>query len=137
MKLDGDFNLACADCGSTDIVEMGCEKADLIFRSDYGVSDFYRLGIAHGEWSQKQFGSDADLGPEAPLAHLAKEVLEMMGDPSDLSEYADGLLLLLDSSRRAGFTANQLLKAAFDKLEINKSREWGEPNEDGSVEHVR
>lgn len=139
----------CSTCGKTEVQTNGSPKwittafDDFEFCSEHCASSwaqrnpFATLGREHGEWSQTQFGLDSERGPEGPLAHLAKEVEEMAADPTDLSEYADGLLLLLDASRRAGFTADQLLEAASVKLKVNMEREWGEPNPDGSVEHIR
>lgn len=71
------------------------------------------------------------------LAHLVKELGELIDDPYDVMEYADCFMLLLDAARVSGYTADVVLAAAWVKLEVNKKREWGPPNEDGSVEHVR
>lgn len=89
------------------------------------------------EWSQKTFGTDQERGPEGPLKHLAKEVEECLKNTKDLVEYCDLLFLVFDSTRRAGFTYDQLVTAAFDKLEINKSRKWGKASATEAVEHIR
>ncbi len=86
-------------------------------------------------WTAKQFGENRS--PSPPIAHLAKEVKELADDPFDRFEYADCLLLILDAANNAGISADVLLKTAFQKLEINKQRKWGKPNEAGFVEHVR
>lgn len=98
---------------------------------------FERLAADHAAWSQEQFGSDSYRDWRGPLAHLRKELSEIENQPHDRFEWADAFLLLLDSARRAGINATGLLIAGEDKLGINKSREWGDPNDDGSVEHVR
>jgi len=87
------------------------------------------------EWSDATFGE----GRQAtrPLRHLAKEVQEAIAHPEDHEEYADCLILLLDAYRMTGGGADQLLETAFEKLEINKKREWGTPDENGVVEHIR
>lgn len=54
-----------------------------------------------------------------------------------LYEFADLFFLIVDSARRAGFTWDMLLAAAFAKLAINKGRTWQKPTTDGAVEHVR
>ena len=98
---------------------------------------FNALAQAHSDWSQATFGSDQERDHTGPLAHIKKEIEEIAAAPHDGSEWADGLLLLLDGARRAGFPADLLLAEAKAKLAINIDRTWGAPNEDGSVEHVR
>lgn len=93
---------------------------------------------AQAEWSQATFGPDNERGPIGPLKHLAKEVAEVMADPSDIMEFTDCLFLLFDSTRRAGFTFEELRDAAWKKLEINKARKWQTPPKgDEAIEHVR
>lgn len=90
------------------------------------------------EWSRKTFGTDQERGPLGPLKHLAKEVQEVLNDPTDSMEYADLLFLVFDAARRSGLTYRGLLDLCFKKLEINKSREWQKPTSpDEAVEHVR
>lgn len=100
-------------------------------------SELHQFWNDHAEWSQKTFGLDGVRGPAGSLNHLAKEVKEALDRPGDLAEYADMLLLTFDATRRAGFTFDQLVAASRSKLEVNKLRKWGKPNDDGSVEHVR
>ena len=98
----------------------------------------YHFWKAQAEWSRRTFGSDTSRGPIGPLKHLAKEVNETLAAPNDLEEYADCLFLLFDASRRAGFGYDDLLNAAWDKLEKNKAREWPTPGPgDEPVEHIR
>lgn len=108
------------------------------------ISDIFDLGEAllslsrdHAAWSQKTFGSDADRGPIGALKHLAKEAVEAQDSPGDSSEYADCLLLLLDASRRAGFSPLALIRCAQNKMQANKARDWPAPLADEPVEHVR
>jgi hypothetical protein len=91
-------------------------------------------------WSQLTFGSDEVRGPIGPLKHLEKEAKEVQEKPDDLVEYADCLLLVLDSARRAGFSLRQLLDATDAKLQINKKRVWPKPQpgqEKEAIEHNR
>lgn len=90
-------------------------------------------------WSQSVFGTDAERGPIGPLKHLAKEAVEAQaGPPFALTEFVDCLFLTFDATRRAGFTFDQLVAAAWTKLEINKARQWTKPTKgDEAVEHVR
>jgi hypothetical protein len=96
-----------------------------------------RLAANAAEWSQQTFGPDNVRGPLGPLKHLEKEAREAQKEPTDLTEYADCLLLILDASRRAGFSVDQVIDAAFVKLEVNKARTWPKPVDDMPVEHVR
>jgi hypothetical protein len=89
------------------------------------------------EWSQKTFGNDDERGPKGPLNHLRKECLEAIADPTDIMEFADCLILLDDAARRAGFTNEQLHKAALVKVQINRSRTYLKPTGDDISEHVR
>jgi hypothetical protein len=86
-------------------------------------------------WSDATFGDERP--PTRPLHHLAMEVQELIAEPHDDEEYADCLILLLDAYRMAGGNTKQLLDTAFQKLEINKQRDWGTPDENGVVEHIR
>jgi hypothetical protein len=99
------------------------------------MKEFWRQ---QAEWSQATFGLDNERGPVGALKHLAKEVQEAQADPTDLEEYADCLFLLFDATRRAGFTYNQLLLKAFEKLDKNRLRKWPKPStNDEPIEHVR
>lgn len=100
-------------------------------------ADFIAFWHAHSEWSQATFGTDQERGPVGSLKHLAKEVQEVLADPTDIIEFADLLFLVFDSTRRAGFTPEQLIEAANAKLAVNKSRQWQKPTSDEPVEHVR
>lgn len=96
--------------------------------------DFTHFQKVHGEWSDKTFGKR---NPVAPLHHLKKEVEEVIKEPFDIEEYADCLLLLMDSARIAGFNMDDLYFAAHRKFAKNKQRKWGKPDENGVVEHIR
>lgn len=115
----------------------------------------YELGEALGElardqgkWSQETFGTDAERGPIGALKHLAKEAVEaeqavimnsgIGGDRGIIAEeLADCFLLILDASRRAGFTAFELIQAAEQKMEINKRRVWPKTVGDVPTEHAK
>lgn len=100
-----------------------------------GLDEFWR---SQAIWSEATFGTPAELGPIGPLKHLAKEAVEAQKDVTDLSEFADCLLLTFDATRRAGFTYEQLVAAAWTKLEVNKARKWQKPtSSDEAIEHDR
>jgi dATP/dGTP diphosphohydrolase len=96
---------------------------------------------AQSEWSQATFGTDQERGPIGALKHLAKEVQEALDSEKDgkldLMELVDCLFLTFDSTRRAGFSYDQLLSKAWEKLRINKARKWSKPTSDEPVEHDR
>lgn len=92
---------------------------------------------AHAEWSTATFGTPTERGPVGPLKHLAKEVEEAIATPDDLMEYADLFLLTCDATRRAGFTCEQLMDAAWAKLAICRARKWPKTAATEAVEHVR
>ena len=52
-------------------------------------------------------------------------------------EFADCFILLLDAARKEGLFAKDILKAIVNKMEINKARKWGKPDENGVMEHIR
>lgn len=87
------------------------------------------------EWSDATFGPGQRT--EGMIAHLALEVQELKESPESIKEYADCFMLLIDVAGSVGFNMDDLVRATFDKLEVNKKRKWGPTNEDGSVEHVR
>ena len=105
------------------------------------MHDFWN---AQAEWSRATFGSDQERGPLGPLKHLKKEIDKELlpeveaGGRGDLIEYVDAQFLIFDACRRAGYTYEQFLEAAWTKLDINRARQWQKPaSPDEPVEHVR
>lgn len=108
------------------------------------------------EWSDAAFG-EHQRNP-AILHHLKKEVSELI-EAIELyqngntiktpykkinkllkdvwGEYADCMMLLLDSAHHFGLTAERLLYITKQKLDVNEQREWGKPDKNGVVEHIR
>lgn len=117
------------------------------FKADYVISwmlanyppaqpakDRDQVRSEHAEWSQATFGN---VGPVGPLKHLSKEALEAAAEPGDLSEWADMQFLLWDAQRRAGITDEQITQAMFEKLAVNKQREWPEPKDGEPRLHIK
>jgi hypothetical protein len=107
------------------------------------MTELQKLMNEISEWSDKTFG-DGKRNP-AIVYHLKKEVDELIdvfeNNPRNEHrqlwfEYADCMMLLLDSAFHAGFTADDLLLAVKEKLEINKNRKWGKPDANGVIEHT-
>ena len=46
-------------------------------------------------------------------------------------------MLLLDCATHMGYDADDLVTATYNKLQININREWGAPDDNGVVEHIR
>lgn len=97
----------------------------------------HEFWIELSKWSQSTFGKDSDRGPYWSLEHLRKEADEAQVDPENIEEYADCLFLVLDAARRAGFTLDDLVDAAFDKLDVNRNRKWLEKTGNTLIEHIR
>ncbi len=118
------------------VFAIECHQRDIVKQVPNG--DFHAFARAQSEWSQATFGTDLLRGPIGPLKHLAKEAAEAQENPTDVMEFADCLFLTLDASRRAGFSSEALLRAAWEKLTINEAREWPKVTDaNAAVEHVR
>jgi len=105
-----------------------------------------------GAWSNKTF-DNGNHTPKRSISisyHLQKEAKELtealeryFANPSQANkdavrkEIADVTTLLLDSGSKFGMTARQIILEGFKKLEINKKRTWGQPDQNGVVEHIR
>jgi len=109
-------------------------------------------------WSDETFGKERTGKPIA--YHLKKEVDEVIESIDNfhkdrpygkdkeslallrkrrervLFEIADCMMLLLDVAAHEQYTFKLIMMAVEDKLEINKRRKWGEPDENGVVEHI-
>ena len=83
-----------------------------------------------GNWGNSQFPQST---PTSILAHLKKEVDEFIesGDPE---EGADCFMLLLHWFYRHNI---DLLETAKEKFNIIIFREWGEPDKNGVIEHIK
>jgi len=110
------------------------------------------------KWSDENFGSHRTGKPIAH--HLKKEIDELIEaidsfhkdrpygkDKKTLEllrerrkrvtfELADCMMLLLDIASHEQITFKLLMITVQEKLEINKKRKWGEPDENGVVEHI-
>lgn len=84
--------------------------------------------------------------PISKLHHLAKEIPELIdelenGYQTDVKstemEYADCFLLLLGSAAIYGLSADDIQRIVREKLEINRNRKWGTPDENGVVLHIK
>lgn len=112
------------------------------------------------KWSDDTFGKYRTASPMAH--HLKKEIdelidaLKQLDDEaythSDITaigvqelmrknkrvlfELADCLTLIVDCAAHSQINMNTLISASEEKLKINKDRIWGNPDENGVVEHI-
>ena len=108
------------------------------------------------EWSDEQFNEGVfNHERSLPIAHhLKKESEELIEALSiffsnrktdDFSikienigeELADVFMLILDCATHMGYDSDDLVTAAFNKLEVNRGRKWGKPDKNGVVEHIK
>lgn len=94
------------------------------------------------EWQDSIF---TQATPLSAVTHLQREVVELTfaiqteqlkrdGKKDIETELSDGFLLLIGVAHLSGI---DLEKALAEKMAINKAREWGKPDAQGVVEHVR
>jgi len=97
------------------------------------------------KWQRETFPQSS---PISKLHHLAEEIPELIEEiekhyhnSGDLKatelEYADCFILLLGSAFMYGLKAEDIFRIIREKLEINKSRIWGTPDENGVVKHIK
>lgn len=122
-------------------LETDHDDIAMMFLNEVYISGLQRLMNDISEWSDKTFG-EGQRNP-AIAYHLKKEVdelikaLEEKDETHIRFEYADCMMLLLDSAKHYGFNASHFLFITRMKLNINKTRKWGKPDENGVVEHIK
>ena len=87
------------------------------------------------KFSGNTFGSPSKRNCIYPLRHLKDEIEELIAAPNDKMEWADCTLLLLDAAWRKGYSLEDLIDFAIEKLEINKKRKW-KKNSEGYFKHI-
>jgi hypothetical protein len=90
-------------------------------------------------WQKQTFPKATSL---SKVLHLEKEVIELRNDlignyPDKRLEYADCFLLLYGSAASDGMSYQDICDAIAEKMEINKNRKWGKPDENGVGHHVK
>jgi hypothetical protein len=73
---------------------------------------------------------------DSKAEHLGREVMEWRKAPQLIMECADVFLLTLGCACKQGFTVEQLLSAAHEKMDINNLRRWSHPDEQGVHHHI-
>jgi NTP pyrophosphatase (non-canonical NTP hydrolase) len=88
--------------------------------------------------------------PISKLKHLEQEVAETIraietfdGDEEQISdadireEFADCFALLFGAALAFGLSVEDIADAMEAKLEKNKKRKWGQPDQNGVVNHIK
>lgn len=101
------------------------------------VKSLIELENERWPWSEKTF---PEATPLSSLCKLREEIKEIEQDLSQGNlypeEYADAMMCLLDSAKRAGITVEEILLAYELKTEKNKKRKWSK-NPDNSYSHIK
>jgi len=127
--------------------------------NEKGLERLQALMNEVSEWSDKQFNEGVfNHERSLPIAHHLKkeseELIEALSsffitinrvEDADLilrlehvgEELSDVFMLLLDCATHMGYDADDLVTATYNKLQININREWGAPDDNGVVEHIR
>lgn len=89
------------------------------------------------EWNLATFGPG--LRTEGTVAHIRKELDEVLADPTDHKEWVDILILSLNGLVRLGLSPAEIIAAVKAKHEVNKSRKWPDwrDHPDTPIEHDR
>lgn len=101
-----------------------------------GINDLQKEIV---EWSTKTFG-DRQTSAIPVCNHLLKEVNELKESISRLDgykeEFADCFILLIEVANTLEISGDDLIELARQKMEKNKKRKWGQPDENGVIEHI-
>ena len=83
-----------------------------------------------GQWAETTFTKST---PESAFNHLKREVKELSNNLHDGKEMADIVMIIAHLASKAGI---DLEAEIIKKFNVNKSRRWGEPDEEGVCEHI-
>lgn len=89
-------------------------------------------------WSTKTFGPGHRTG--GVIEHIRKELDEIEGNPLDVDEWVDVIILAFDGAWRAGYEPREIIAAIKAKQAKNEARSWPDwrtQSEDRAIEHVR
>lgn len=94
------------------------------------------------EWQDATFPKSTTL---SRISHLKQEVnelfdaiaLDMPTEQEKESEFADCFILLFGAAKKHGLDYENICRVIDDKMKVNYSREWGKPDENGVVNHVK
>lgn len=126
--------------GIPDIVAYGWVQAawELGRQSASGETSIDEAFIADfAMWNLNTFGPG--LRTEGTVAHIRKELDEVLADPTDYKEWVDILILSLNGLVRLGLSPAEIIPAVKAKHEVNKARKWPDwrDHPDTPIEHDR
>ncbi len=90
------------------------------------------------EFSQKTFGPRQRVA--GVIDHIHKELVEIERKPSDITEWADLLLLSFNGALGAGHSPDDILQALESKLQVNQKRcwpDWRNYSSNEAIEHLK
>ena len=95
------------------------------------------------EWQDETFGNHGN--PIPAFFHLEKEIQELKlalqsnNNKECINEIADCFLLLIGIFKRKFRQLDDidLVNLINEKLQVNKKRTWGQPDEKGVIEHIK
>ena len=94
----------------------------------------------HLEWTKKVFPKSTSRGA---LLHAKREIDETIADidnsvdnETKVTEYADIICCVISSADKEGISPEDIVNAMYNKLQVNKEREWKD-NGDGSYSHIK
>lgn len=92
-------------------------------------------------WQRNTFGQATAM---SKLHHLAEEFIELTMDLKDdadeedvKKEFADCFILLFGAADSYGMSYEDICQAIDDKMNINYKRNWGKPDKNGVVNHIK
>jgi len=137
-----DFGCMCNECVKSRkvLTELTSELAALDKEIAEQITLQQFMDDVH-KWADEIFGKERTT--LAPLYHLKKEVdeaiLAVKNESRDAVriELADCFILILNATSKYGLTFENLFITAQNKMEANKKRQWGKPDKNGVVEHLK
>jgi hypothetical protein len=90
------------------------------------------------EWQEATFPNQPTM---AKISHLATELSELVDDieqdkPSKRLEFADCFILLFGAAKAEGLSYEDICNAIDEKHDINVSRFWSSPDDNGVIRHI-
>lgn len=91
------------------------------------------------QWQKETFPASNAVSKVLHLEDEVKELLESLAiNHNDTSlEYADCFILLMGSADAYNMSFKDVFNSINTKMEINKARQWGIPDENGVVKHKK
>lgn len=90
------------------------------------------------QWQKETFGSATAM---SKMNHLIEEIVELQDDllvnaKDRRLEFADCFLLLFGCAAADGMSYDDICSCIDEKMEINRKRTWGKPQENGVIKHI-